>query len=147
MTVNPLGTQILFDGENPRTFTATARTVISGGDLVVVSGAANGVGSQVSSYANGDIVVDIIHDSNRCNGIALNNAGSNELVTVATRGTYLVRSAGVISGGYQIIPVSGTTQGVARYNVSGVGNGTPIGRNLIDTASGNALFTAVALNV
>ena len=149
--VNPLGAVVVFDGEVPRTFTAKAKTAISGGQLVVSSGAANAVGSGASSYVVGDIEVDIVADSDHCNGIALNNAASGALVTVATRGAFLVRSAGIISGGQLVIPVSGTTAGVAAFAQVGSPNyaltGTPIGRNLIPTASGTALYTLVSLNV
>ena len=57
---NPLGAQVIGDGGTPRTFTATAREVISGGFLVQVSGATNDVGSDVSSFANGDIQVNFV---------------------------------------------------------------------------------------
>ena len=148
---NPLGTVIVGDGDTPRTYTALARTNISGGQFVVFSGAANVVGSQASSFQPSDIIVDLLQDSARCNGIALNNAGSNTYVTVARRGSFLVRAAGVVSGGYNVIPVSGTSQGVTLFGQVGSPDysltGTPIGRNLISTASGTDLYTLVALNV
>lgn len=149
--VNPIGAQIVFDGEVPRTFTALTRAVVSGGQLVVFSGTANSVGSAVNTYSASDVIVDTIQDSNRCNGIALHNAGSNTYVTVATRGAYLVRCAGVVSGGYQVIPVSGTTPGVGIFGQTGSPDysltGTPIGRAMITSASGTSLFTLVSLNV
>lgn len=153
MTINPLGAVVLADGENPRTFSATARTAISGGDLVVVSGTANGVSSGADSFITTDLVVDIVHDSDRCNGIALNTIGSgtNNLVTVATRGMYIVRSAGVISGGQEVVPFSGTIQGVTSFTSGTVGSvallETSIGRSMMDTASGTALYTVISLNV
>jgi hypothetical protein len=149
--VNPLGAVVVFDGEVPRTFTAKARQAISGGQLVVVSGAANAVGSGASSYDSSDISVALIANSNLCNGIALNNAESGAWITVATRGAYLVRSAAVISGGAQVIPVSGTTQGVGLLGAVGSPDyaltGTPIGRALTASASGTSLYALVSLNV
>jgi hypothetical protein len=149
--VNPLGAVVVFDGEVPRTFTAIARTDISGGQLVVSSGAANSVGSGASSYVSSDVVVDILQNSNTCNGIALQNANSGTYVTVATRGAYLMRAAGVISGGQQVIPVSGTSQGVALLGAVGSPDyaltGTPIGRVITASASGTSLYALISLNV
>ncbi len=149
---NPLGAVCIFDGENPRTFSAKARQTISGGWLVVVSGAANVVGSPASTYTTGDIIVDPIAGEIFCNGIALNNAGSDELVTVATRGAYLMRSAGVISGGQDVIPRSGIVgeQGVmvvtSGTDVGHLYDSTIIGRAMTASASGTNLFALVSLN-
>jgi len=138
--INPLGAVVLWDGENPRTFTAKAREAISGGTLVVSSGAANVVSSGADSYSTSDIIVTPIKDGNYCNGIALQNAGSNENITVATRGVYLLRSAGAISGGVGVYPVSGTSQGVASVPISINYSGTEIGRALTAASSGNFLL-------
>jgi len=98
---NPLGAVCLFDGENPRTFTGKAMEVISGGQFVYVSGADGTaqVGSQAASFADDDLKVALKDKYEMCNGIALTNAGSDDLVTVATRGTYLIKAGGAISGG------------------------------------------------
>jgi hypothetical protein len=148
---NTLGAVCIFDGEVPRTFTAKARTAISGGQFVVSSGTANVVGSGASSFDTSDIIVDILQDSASCNGIALNNAESGANVTIATRGNYLVRSAGVVSGGALVIPVSGPLQGVGVYGAVGSPNyaltGTPIGRAITASASGTSLYALVSLNV
>ncbi len=149
--VNPLGAVVIFDGEVPRTFTAKARQTISGGQLVVSSGAANVVGSGANTFDTSDIVVDLLHDTNYCNGIALHNADSGANVTIATRGAYLMRSAGVISGGQSIIPISGTLQGVgAAYIGSATAGGyfgTTIGRAITASASGTSLYSLVSLNI
>jgi hypothetical protein len=148
---NTLGAVCVFDGEVPRTFTALARTDISGGQFVVSSGAANVVGSGASTYVSSDVVVDILADSNACNGIALSNASSGTYVTVAQRGAYLLRAAGIVSGGQLVIPVSGTAQGVAAYAQVGSPNyaltGTPVGRCITASASGTALYSLVSLNL
>jgi hypothetical protein len=148
--VNTLGAVCVFDGEVPRTFTGKARTAISGGQLVVVSGAANCVGSGVSSYVASDIELDLIANGDYCNGIALNNADSGAYVAVATRGSYLMRSAGVISGGQTVCPFSGTLQGVIANGISGTAAanlGTVIGRAQSASASGTALYALVSLNL
>jgi hypothetical protein len=148
---NTLGAVVVFDGENPRIYTAKARTNISGGQFVAFSGAANSVGSGASSYTSDDVVVDLIRDSNHCNGIAINNAGSNSYVSILRTGTLLLRSSAVISGGQMVIPVSGTLQSVGLFGQVGSPDyaltGTPIGRNLISTASGTSLYTLVSINL
>ncbi|MHA1290850.1 MAG: hypothetical protein ACTSPB_25985 [Candidatus Thorarchaeota archaeon] len=149
--LNPYGAVAVFDGENPRTFTAKARVDISGGALVVVSGAANAVGSHADSFKTSDIVVDLQSSTlDFCNGIALTNAGSNSNVAVATRGAYLVRAASVISGGQEVIPYSGTIGGVQANPcgtyATGLISGTTIGRCLIPSASGTNNYALVDFN-
>jgi hypothetical protein len=143
--LNPLGAVVLADGECPRTFTGRARETVSGGQFVVVSGTANPVSSGADSFATSDLVVALIGNTTACNGIALNNAGSNQLVTVATRGTYIVRAADAVSGGHLVYPVNGTVQGVATVPINISYSGTTIGRSLTDAASGTNLFTVISL--
>lgn len=142
---NTLGAAVIFDGGVPRTFTAKAREVISGGFFVQISGATGDVGSQVSSFADGDLKVIGAQDIALCNGIALNNAGSNELVTVAQRGAFLCNAGEIVSGG-----------GLVKHNASGaVANlsGTsiianqPIGRALTTSASGTSNYALIGLNL
>lgn len=96
---NPLGTAVLFDGGTPRTFTAKALETISGGFLVQISGATGDVGSDTASYITGDLKVIGAQNPSLYNGVALNNAGSNELVTVATRIVHLAKAGEIVSGG------------------------------------------------
>lgn len=147
MPINPDGVVVLWDGESPRTFTGRARTVISGGEFVVVSGAANVVSSGADSFVTSDIVVDILNDSDYCNGIALNNVGSNGLVTVATRGTFISRCAGIISGGLPVIPFSGTLQGVLAGHTTIDYSGNVIGRSITAAASGPNNYLLLSLNL
>ena len=149
-STNPLGAQVILDGENPRTFTAKALETISGGFLVNTSGATSDVGSQVSSYSTSDVKVIGAQDAKLCNGIALNNAGSNELVTVATRGTYLMRCGGTVSGGASV--QHNASGNVANHTLLGsvsVGTLGPtvIGRAVTTSASGTANFALVSLTV
>ena len=150
--VNTLGLVVLGDGENPRTFSGRARTIISGGDLVFVSGTANPIGSGASTFKTSDVVVTLIEDSDFCNGIALNTVGSNGIVTVVRAGDFIVRSAGIVSGGQPIIPVSGGTgflPGVVGdpngTHDTGLNSGTHIGRAITASASGTNLYTFVSL--
>jgi len=145
---NPLGAQVLADGEVPRTFTAIAREVISGGFLVQTSGASGDVGSQVSSFGDGDLLVMGAQNVKLCNGIALNNAGSNELVTVAMRGDYLMRADANVSGG-ALVQHNGSggvvnLQGAGSTATTALDN-TPIGRAKLNAASG--AYTIVSLNI
>ena len=115
---NPLGAVCLFDGENPRTITGKAIQTISGGQFVYISGADGSaqVGSQAASFQDGDLDFGLQVAADRCNGIALTNAGSDDLITVATRGAYLVRAGQIVSGG-----------ALVKHNASGgVANHTPL---------------------
>ena len=136
-------TDIVFDGEVPRSFNGRARQVISGGQFVTVSGAANVIGSEMALFNPGSIVVSLIADSNYAVGIALHNAGSNDIVSFATRGAYIARSADAISGGQAVIPFSGTIQAVKAQSTSISYSGTTIGRAITAAESGTSLYTLV----
>ena len=153
---NPLGAVCLWDGENPRTFTGKAREVISGGNFVYVSGAAAAagvVGSQASSFKTSDLQVCKCDTFARCNGIALTNAGSDELVTVATRGVYLVKSAAAVSGGHPVVLTSGASATAGCDSVEPLGYSVDagsvvpgiIGRALTEAGSEN--YCLVSLNL
>ncbi len=145
--INPLGAVCLWDGENPRTFTAIARAVISGGDFVASSGITTTVGSQSSSYVTSDISVAICDTWGKVSGIALNNAGSAELVTIATRGTYLLKSAGIVSGGmFVTLGSNHNYDGVENAGMTDVGSWAGvIGRAL--TSAGSENYCLVSLNI
>jgi len=140
--INPLGAVCLFDGENPRTFSAYAREVISGGDFVGASGADGVVGSGANTYATSDIKVNLCDTWGRVNGIALGNAGSGELITVATRGNYLLKADAAVSGGYPVI-LGANYDGVVN-GVTGSYEGV-IGRAL--TSAGSDEYCIVSLNL
>ena len=106
---NALGAVCIFDSENPRSFTGVAKETISGGQFVFSSGAVDyvAVGSQASSFKTTDLAIKVCTTFGQVNGIALNNAATDELVTIATRGTYLIKAGGPISGGALVIGVAG----------------------------------------
>jgi len=135
-TANGGALDIIYDSEVPRTFTAKAREVISGGQFVAISGAAGVVGSAAALFIPGSIVAILIKDQNYANGIALQNAGSNTNVTIATRGTYIANSADAISGGAAVVPVNGTVQGLEVAPIGISYSGTTIGRAVTAAASG-----------
>ncbi len=146
---NPLGAQVVFDGQNPRTFTANAREIVSGGQFVTISGIAD-VSSGISSYADGDLKVFGAINPVLCNGIALNNAESGALVTVATRGAYLVKAGQIVSGGAQVAhTASGTVANILNTGsvpLTTMGP-TPIGRAMTTSASGTNLYSLINLNL
>jgi hypothetical protein len=146
---NTLGAQVVFDGNVPRTFTARALETISGGFLVQISGATGDVGSQISSYADGDLKVIGAQTAALCNGVALQNAGSNELVTVATRGAYLMNAGEIVSGG-ALVGHNGSGAVLNwKGHVSGTAliNETFIGRALTTSASGTSNYALISLNL
>ena len=131
---------IIFDGEVPRSFTGRAREVLSGGQFVTVSGVASVIGSTAALFNPGSITVALINaDADQNVGIALHNAGSNEIVTVATRGMYITRASDSISGGYAVLTVSGTIQSVIAA-VGVVGSSHPVGRAITPAGSENFLL-------
>lgn len=143
---NLLGAVCLFDGECPRTFTGVAMETISGGQFVYVSGADGTaqVGSQAASYQDGDLDVCLKDKFDLTNGIALTNAGSDELVTVATRGNYLVKAGGNISGGMLVAsdedcvnPLASSAVGSEIYGI--------VGRAM--TNAGSEDYCLVSLNL
>jgi len=146
---NPLGTVVIFDSEVPRTFTATAIDTVSGGDLVSVhSGTDTLVSSGASSFASSDILVQPARDNTLFNGIALNNAGSNGVTTVATRGAYLVKAGEIVSGGALVghNQSGGVVNWVGNASGTSVINETICGRALTTSASGTDLYSLVYFN-
>lgn len=155
--MNPQGAVCLFDGEVPRTFTGKALLTISGGDFVYCSGApaagAEVVCSGASSFVTSDLQIDLCGTWGQVNGIALGNAGSDELVTIATRGNYLLKSAGAVSGGTMVTLLSGANTAAGFDGVVSVasdesaGSTLPgvIGRAL--TSAGSDYFCLVSLNL
>jgi len=146
---NPLGAQCLLDGAVPRTLSAIALETISGGQWVTFSGTALVV-SGVESFQSADLTAIAAIDNTLCNGLAINNAGSNEWVTVATRGAYLCAAGEIVSGGAQVThTMSGTVQNI--LNTGSVPTTTmgptPIGRALTTSASGTALYALINLNL
>jgi len=144
---NALGAVCIFDGENPRSFTGEAGETISGGQFVFVSGAVDyvAVGSQASSFKTTDLKIKVCTTMGYCNGLALNNAASGELVTIATRGNYLIKSAGAISGG-ALVTQNGRADAVSPAGITDVGSWAGIiGRAL--TNAGSEDYCLVSLNL
>ena len=132
---------VIYDSEVPRTFTARALEIVSGGQFVTASGAggADSVGSTADLFATGSVLVAPISGTVGAwyaNGIALANAGVGSLVTVATRGTYITNAANTIIGGAKVTVVSGTVQGVGIAPNNSDFSGTEVGRAITGGTSG-----------
>jgi len=101
MVANPAGFVQIYDGGCPDIISGRAREAVSGGWLLASSGGA------VSSGANSfDPSTDLMFaqaSGLNFTGVALHNAGSNEVVSVATRGAYILTSAGTTSAGMTVV--------------------------------------------
>lgn len=149
-TASPSGAQVYADGANPRIFTGVATEDIIAGGLVQSSPAVTqAVGSVISTIKPTDFEMLYAQDSAHVNGIALAtvSSGTNAFIPVATRGTYILRAAGVISGGQGIVAFSGTSQGVKGASTSISFSGASIGRSLTTSASGTNLYVLANLNL
>jgi hypothetical protein len=99
MAVNPVGYVSPADGGNPRITSAVAYEVISGGQLVHFSGAANSVSSGLTSFVATDIGVALGASGAKFNGVAIQDGTSGNVVGVATAGLAIVRAGGTIVNG------------------------------------------------
>jgi len=144
MVLNPGGLQFVADGGTPRVITGTARIAISGGYLVRASGASAAVGSIASSFITEDITFTDDASGALFTGVALNQvaSGTNNYVSVATRGMFIITAAGTIAAG-ELVGANGGHAVVAR-GVTNQGSGALIGRAL--TGAGSEGFIIVDLH-
>lgn len=148
MVVNPVGAVPLLDGGVPNTITVTAGIGVTGGQLVFFSGANNAVSSGADSYVSNDARVAGAASGILFNGIVLtpgNTAsGTNNYVTVARNGTYIVTSAGTIIAGDPVY-ANGADAVIGLTNTGTViaGSYIPIGRAI--TAAGSEGYVVVSL--
>jgi hypothetical protein len=150
--INPFGAVPIFDGESPCTFTARVIATVSGGQFVMISGTLGTVfGSGAAQYAVNDITVApaLLYDN--VGGLALYNqaSGTNNYVTIARKGCFLVQSTDVVSGGNPVVFSSGGVVNVDSAAVSGTAaagvRAHTIGRSLSAGDSGG--YALVALNL
>ena len=149
-TASPSGAQVIGDGANPRIFTGIATEDIIAGGLVATNPAVTqAVGSVTSTFNPTDLEILYVKDSDHVNGIALAtvSSGTNAFIPIATRGTYILRAAGVISGGQGIVAFSGTGQGVKGESPNISWSGTKIGTSKTTSASGTNLYILADLNI
>ena len=142
MAVNPLGYVQLSDFGNPRTITGYAREVISGGQLVGVSGTTGVVSSGADSFVSSDIAFIVGQGGSNFTGIAMNTVVSGAAVSVAVDGMHILRCVGSVFAGMKVyhngadavlnlgstaVPADGQSAAMA---------GLSIGRALTEGASG-----------
>ena len=96
MVMNPNGAVVMTDGGAPRIITGYARETISGGMFVAASGGA----VDGSTYSTGSILFHNGASGAEFTGIALNTAGSNEPIAIATRGTFIVPTDATVTAGH-----------------------------------------------
>jgi hypothetical protein len=144
------GGQLVADFGNPGIITAKAQVNLSGGDLVqIFSGTAGLVGSGASSFVSEDLIVQPASDVKAFNGIVLQNAGSNTLCSVVTKGLHLMRAGGVVSGGYLVgHNASGGIANLQQTDGSGTAlviDNITVGKAWTSSASGTNLYALVEL--
>lgn len=149
---SPSGLQQYGDGGNPRIIQGVAVADVEAGELVTSLAAttAQKVGSVLSTVVPQDIEVAPVKDSAHCIGIVTKttSSGTNAVVPVAQRGTYILRAGGVISGGQGIVAGSATIQNVDGMGIgTAVYSGVQIGTALTNSASGTDLYILATLNV
>ena len=137
MVVNPAGPVPLFDAEVPRTLTVRASVGVTGGQLIFFSGAASNISSGANSYATNDIVIGGAGSGRLFNGIVTTAgttaSGTNNYVTVAQNGTWILTSAGTVDAGNAVwCNGADAVIGVADTIT---GSYTPIGRALTNAGS------------
>ena len=137
--------EIVYDSEVPRSFTGVSKTTISGGQFVTgYAGATiNIIGSTMGQFSTGSVVIGLLADSNHVVGIAMHNAGSEDYIAVATRGTYIATCADAISGGIGIYVESGVgadQQCVKAMPIDISYSGTQVGRAITNADSGTTHY-------
>lgn len=100
MAINPVGYVPVFDFGNSRLITAYARDAISGGQIVMVSGASGAVSSGANSFASSDIQVATGGSGLNVGGVATANVESGGQVAVMTRGMCILVAGGTVTGGF-----------------------------------------------
>src|SRR3990167_7607380 len=94
---NPAGYVQVFDGGNPRIITGRAGVdIVSGGVFVYASGTTGIVSSGINSFVSSDI--KFVGDASGLafNGICVQTTGSNEYMSVATRGVFILQCVGSV---------------------------------------------------
>jgi len=148
MTVNISGANVIFDGGNPRTWTASAKADMDAGTIVRVNMGTDVVGATPDTFQMSEFEVEPVSDGEYCNGIITQDVTSGNLVTVAQRGSWLMRAGEAMDGGALVGIVSGTNQYIVSAETSGTGFvHAPIGRLQSDAASGTNKYGLVSLNI
>lgn len=127
---NAAGCVPVIDAAVPRIISCVASTEISGGQLVVISGASNCVSSGMNSFKTTDLAVNDSASGAQFNGVALKNVESGSLVGVALRGAFILPASAAVTIGTHVAAKGDSTVGDA---TSGEHH---IGRAITPAASG-----------
>lgn len=131
MGVNSNGYVPLLDFGAPRVISGRAREVISGGELVFVSGANNSVTEARSSFSpKTDLLFATGASGLQFNGIAMHNAESGAQISVAIDGAVILTADAACLAGHTVL--TGGNHEVR----AGTTAGHIIGRSLTSAASG-----------
>jgi len=137
MVVNPVGPVMVWDGGVPRTVTARASTGVTGGQLVYLSGTSNSVSSGLDSYSTADICLGGASSGTLHNGIVTTAgttaSGTNNYVSVALNGDWIVTSAATILAGDAIYANGGDA--VTGNAAAMAGSYHPLGRAVTPAGS------------
>lgn len=138
MVLNPAGYVVLGDQGAPNILSGRAREVISGGQLVFISGAADVVSSGANSFTATDIQFATGASGVNFAGIAMATVGSNATISVARNVKAIITSAGTVVAGRTVI--ANGDDAVATATTAG----TVIGRAL--TSAGSEGYTLVQVD-
>jgi hypothetical protein len=143
MAVNPYGYVPLTDGGTPRIITGYAKEVISGGQLVSTSGATGIVSSGADSFVTSDLQFYHTIGSGNFVGVALHDAASGGVVSVATRGTFILEVSGAAIPAGTLVGCNNADEVIVGSVAGGYGTWT-IGRAL--TAGSEADYIVVDIH-
>lgn len=144
MVSNPAGAVNITDGGVPRTLTVLIAENTSGGNFVQWSGAADAVSSGLNSFVSADLRVVNDGSGGKFAGIALSDyaSGTTSYGAIATRGTFIVTSAGTIPAGVKVY--ANGAHAVAPVPAGSISDHNfPIGRAL--TGAGSEGYVVVDL--
>lgn len=136
---NPAGFVPVFDGGAPRIIGGYARNErISGGVFVFASGAADVVSSGLNSFVTADLLFSRDASGGQFNGICISTTAVSGLISVATRGVFILTANGTVT--------AGTTVLCDGFNAVATGTtaGRVIGRALTEATSGG--YALIDLN-
>lgn len=141
---NPAGFVQVLDQGAPSYVTGIARSNLSGGVWVFVSGAADLVSSGTNSFVAADIQFAGDASGTLVNGVVIQSAASGAPVTVLTRGVIIALADGTVTAGAAQV-VAGVN-GIRDMSTGSLATTlAPVGRALTGATSGGYALIAVNL--
>ena|SRR3990167_11448035 len=148
MVVNPVGPVQIYDGGVPRFVSARCAIGVTGGQLVYFSGAAGGVSSGLDSFATSDYVIIGPASGTAFNGMVtspgLTASGTNNYVSVAPEGTFIVTADGTVTAGEAVMCAGNdSVQDCGSLGGTALRLGVKVGRAQTAAASGTNNFAVI----